>query len=93
MDFACFQRFDGWFFVFRPGEVDEKEYKEFYKSITKDFDEPLAYTHFTAEGEVTFKSVLYVPKRLPQDAFQNYGKKVDNIKVIFVLFSAHFRDF
>jgi len=65
----------------KPGEVDEKEYKEFYKSITKDFDEPLAYTHFTAEGEVTFKSVLYVPKRLPQDAFQNYGKKVENIKL------------
>lgn len=65
----------------KPHEVSEDEYNEFYKSITKDYDKPFAHVHFTAEGEVTFKSVLYVPKKLPQDAFQNYGKVVENIKL------------
>lgn len=51
-------------------DVTDDEYDEFYKSITKDYDKPLAHVHFTAEGEVTFKSILYVPKRLPHDAFQ-----------------------
>ncbi|KAL3099188.1 hypothetical protein niasHS_000796 [Heterodera schachtii] len=65
----------------KPAEVEEDEYKEFYKSITKDFDEPLAHVHFIAEGEVSFKSLLYVPKTLATDAFQNYGKTEDNIKL------------
>lgn len=65
----------------KPGEVDEKDYNAFYKSLSKDVEEPLAHVHFTAEGEVTFKSILYVPKTLPQDAFQNYGKKTENVKV------------
>ena len=38
-------------------------------------------THFVAEGEVTFKSILYVPKTGPSDMFNNYGKKVDHIKL------------
>lgn len=62
-------------------EVTDDEYNEFYKSITKDYEKPLAHVHFTAEGEVTFKSILYIPKKLPQDAFQNYGKVVENIKL------------
>jgi len=65
----------------KPSEVTDEEYKEFYKSITKDYDEPLGHVHFTAEGEISFKSVLYVPKRLPGDAFQNYGKTAENIKL------------
>ncbi|KAI6214183.1 Endoplasmin [Aphelenchoides besseyi] len=65
----------------KPNEVTDDEYKEFYKSLVKDYDEPLGQVHFTAEGEVAFKSILYVPKRLPQDAFQNYGKTGENIKL------------
>jgi heat shock protein beta len=65
----------------KPSEVTEEEYNEFYKSITKDYDEPLGHVHFTAEGEVSFKSILYVPKTLASDAFQNYGKTEENIKV------------
>ena len=41
----------------------------------------MARTHFTAEGEVTFKSILFIPKRSPSDMFQNYGKKYDFIKM------------
>ena len=69
------------FFTFRGDDVTDDEYNEFYKSISKDSDLPLAKTHFTAEGEVTFKSILYVPKTSPHDMFSNYGKKLDAIKV------------
>lgn len=54
---------------------------EFYKSLTKDSSEPLAHTHFVAEGEVTFKSLLYVPKVQPSESFNRYGTKSDNIKL------------
>merc|ERR1711872_1186276 len=45
----------------KPADIEESEYDEFYKSITKDKNGPLAKTHFVAEGEVTFKSLIYIP--------------------------------
>ena len=77
---------NGFFFTFRGDDVTDDEYNEFYKSISKDSDLPLAKTHFTAEGEVTFKSILYVPKTSPHDMFSNYGKKLDAIKVSLWIF-------
>lgn len=65
----------------KPNEVDDKEYNEFYKTLTKDNQEPLAKIHFVAEGEVTFKSVLFIPKVQPGDSFNRYGTKSDNIKL------------
>jgi len=65
----------------KTNEIEDDEYTEFYKSISKDSEEPMARTHFTAEGEVTFKSVLFIPKKSPSDMFQNYGKNVDFIKM------------
>ncbi|CAF0912972.1 unnamed protein product [Brachionus calyciflorus] len=65
----------------KVSEVTDEEYKEFYKAFTKDSQEPLVHTHFVAEGEVTFKSILYVPKTAPSDLFQNYNKKADSIKL------------
>lgn len=65
----------------KPSEINDAEYREFYKSFTKDHQDPLVYTHFTAEGEVTFKSILFVPKAAPTDIFQNYNKKHDSIKM------------
>ncbi len=41
----------------------------------------MIYSHFTAEGEVTFKSILYVPKSAPFDLFSNYNHKADAIKL------------
>jgi len=67
--------------MMKSSEVTEKDYSEFYKSISKESDPPMAHTHFTAEGEVTFKSILFVPKRSPFDMFHNYGKKMDNVKL------------
>ena len=37
--------------------------------------EPLTHTHFSAEGEVEFKSILYIPKEAPQDLYNDYYKK------------------
>lgn len=65
----------------KASEINDAEYREFYKSFTKDTQDPLVYTHFVAEGEVTFKSILFVPKAAPQDIFQNYNKKQDSIKM------------
>ena len=41
----------------------------------------MAKTHFSAEGEVTFRSILFIPSKAPNQMFQDYGKKFDNIKV------------
>lgn len=65
----------------KSADVEDEEYNDFYKSVSKTSDEPLAKIHFTAEGEVTFKSILFVPKSSPNDMFQNYGKKVEGIKM------------
>lgn len=67
--------------MYRPSDVEEKEYNEFYKALSKDNTEPLGHIHFVAEGEVSFKSLLYVPKVQPQDMFNRYGTSTDNIKV------------
>merc|ERR1719163_57426 len=53
-------------------DVTEEEYNEFYKSISKDYLDPLAYTHFNAEGEIEFKSILFLPKKAPFDMMDNY---------------------
>lgn len=65
----------------KPAEVTDAEYTEFYKSLTKDTSDPLIQTHFVAEGEVTFKSLLFVPKVQPSESFNKYGTKSDNIKL------------
>uniref|UniRef100_A0A0K8W6M6 Heat shock protein 83 n=2 Tax=Bactrocera latifrons TaxID=174628 RepID=A0A0K8W6M6_BACLA len=65
----------------KPADVTDDEYTEFYKTLTKDSSEPLTHTHFVAEGEVTFKSLLYIPKVQPSESFNRYGTKADNIKL------------
>jgi HSP90 family molecular chaperone len=53
----------------KAGDVNETEYEEFYKALTKDYDAPMFYTHFSAEGEVEFKAILFVPGRAPYNVF------------------------
>merc|ERR1712213_306879 len=62
-------------------EVTEEEYTEFYKSISKDYLDPLAYTHFNAEGEIEFKSILFLPKKAPFDMMDNYWTKKSEVKL------------
>jgi heat shock protein beta len=55
-------------------------------------DDPMAYIHFTAEGEVTFKSILFVPTSAPRGLFDEYGsKKSDYIKVGFYVVCGEFK--
>jgi len=65
----------------KPDEIEEEEYNEFYKSITKDKNGPMTQTHFIAEGEVTFKSLLFVPNTQPSEQFNKYGQTSENIKL------------
>jgi len=62
-------------------DVTEEEYSEFYKSISKDYLDPLAYTHFNAEGEIEFKSILYLPKKAPFDMMDGYWTKKSDVKL------------
>uniref|UniRef100_A0A7N8XKD4 Endoplasmin n=2 Tax=Mastacembelus armatus TaxID=205130 RepID=A0A7N8XKD4_9TELE len=69
----------------RPAkEVEEDEYKAFYKTFSKDSDDPLSHIHFTAEGEVTFKSILFVPNTAPRGLFDEYGSKKNDYIKLFV---------
>ena len=65
----------------KPNEVKDEEYNEFYKAISKESEEPMTKTHFTAEGEVTFRSVLFVSKTAPYDMFSDYGRRKEQIKL------------
>merc|ERR1712050_26301 len=62
-------------------DVTEEEYTEFYKSISKDYLDPLSYTHFNAEGEIEFKSILFLPKKAPFDMMDNYWSKKAEVKL------------
>merc|ERR1711957_203051 len=61
-------------------EVEEDEYKKFYQSFSKDFDDPLTWTHFKGEGDVEFNSILYVPKKASQDMWES-GKSSTIMKL------------
>jgi len=77
-----------------PSEVEEDEYNKFYQSIAKDTKDPLTYTHFKAEGEVEFRSILYIPGSAPFDMFDNYYQKSTSIKMYVrrVLITDEFED-
>jgi len=65
----------------KPENIEQEEYDEFYKSITKDKNGPLTQSHFIAEGEVTFKSLLFIPNTQPSETFNKYGSITENIKL------------
>ncbi|KAJ3413523.1 hypothetical protein HDV05_007906 [Chytridiales sp. JEL 0842] len=65
----------------QPTDVTDAEYKEFYKAFTKDTQEPLSWSHFKAEGDVDFKSILFIPSKAPPSYLQKAEQTMKNIKL------------
>ena len=60
----------------RPkSEVKKEEYNEFYKHVSHDYTDPLKTIHYSAEGKIEFKALLYLPAKAPFDMFQQEGTK------------------
>lgn len=70
-----------------PAEISDEEYSEFYKTVSYDFDEPLAWTHNRVEGRVQYTQLLYIPKKAPFDLYareQQRGLKL-YVKRVFIM--------
>lgn len=65
----------------KPEDVTKDEYDSFYKAISSDWDTSMVHKHFSVDGQIQFKSLLYIPKRVPWDMFSTNEKRRSNVKL------------
>ncbi|HSH54668.1 MAG TPA: molecular chaperone HtpG [Methylotenera sp.] len=68
-------------------DITEEEYQEFYKHVSHDFENPLAYTHSRVEGKQEYISLLYIPSKAPFDLYdreRRHGIKL-YVKRVFIM--------
>ena len=58
-----------------PADISQEQYDSFYKSISNDFTAPMAHSHFSAEGDINFRSILFVPSSAPDNLFGGSREK------------------
>ena len=72
----------------RPkSEITDEQYKEFYKHVAHDFEDPLSWTHARVEGKQEYTQLLYIPARAPFDLFERgarHGVKL-YVKRVFIM--------